>query len=127
MLSVHRKTRGTCACLTQCRRIRGTCACFIETFLGLLSIVAVVHVSNGQLLNMECFMCIKSNGCFNSLTLVSDCSWVPHYIIYCINLVASMTRKEYTNHVADWIAESVNPYNLDAKFRMLFATNPITG
>jgi hypothetical protein len=102
-----------------------TCVCFIETFLGLLSIVIAVNVSNRNLLNIECFMCIKSNGCFNSL--VSDCSWVLHCIIYCVNLAASMTRKEYTNHVADWIAESVNPRDLDVKLKILFVTNPITG
>jgi hypothetical protein len=38
-----------------------------------------------------------------------------------------MTRKEYTNHVADWIAESVNPRDLDVKLKILFVTNPITG
>lgn len=92
-----------------------------------LHIVSVVIVSNRKFSNVQRFMCIKSNDCFNSLTLVSDCNWVLHYIICCIKLVASVTRKEDTHHLTDWIAESANPHNLDVKFRVLFVRNPITG
>lgn len=92
-----------------------------------LHIVSAVIVSNRKLSNVQRFMCIKSNDCFNSLTLVSDCNWVLHYIICCVKLVASVTRKEDTHHLADWIAESANPHNLDVKFRVLFVRNPITG
>lgn len=66
-----------------------------------LHIVSEVIVSNRKLLNVQWFMCIKSNDCFNSLTLVSDCNRVLHYIICCVKLVASVTRKEDTNHLAD--------------------------
>lgn len=76
---------------------------------------------------MQCFMFIKSNDCLNPLTLVSDCNWVLHYIIYHEKLVAIVTRKEDTNHLADWMAESAKPHNLDVKFRVLFVTNPING
>lgn len=92
-----------------------------------LHIVSAVIVSNRKLSKVQWFMCRKSNDCFNSLTLVSDCRWVLHYIICCVKLAASVTRSEDTNHLADWIAESANPHNLNVKFRVLFVRNPITG
>ena len=116
-----------CSFVVRAWKDEGLCARCVETLLGLLSIVTVVNVSNRKLLNMEWFMCIKSNGCFSSLTLVSDCSWVLHYTIYCVNLVASTTRKEYTIRVADWITGSVNRRNPDVRFKMLLVANPITG
>lgn len=101
------------------------CVCFIEIFLGFFFIVIVVNVSNRNFLNIECFMCIKLNGCFNFL--VSDCSWVLYCIIYCVNFVVSMIRKEYINYVVDWIVESVNLRDFDVKFKILFVINLIIG
>lgn len=113
---------------SQSGRLRGHMSMLGRNIPGTsLHIVSAVIVSNRKLSNAQWVMCIKSNDCLNSLTLVSDCNWVLHYIICRVKLVASMTRKEDTNHLADWIAKSTNPHNLNVKFRVLFVRNPITG